>query len=181
MQQLLEWTLSAIRSERSDFSWMEERRFDWIPLVNSAVSRIVEGQTVLLLTDERRKWFGRHILDTINRPERKRPFLPFYPLEALFSPLGEIESTQEIQWLEDMLTISFPNGYFLWYVGEGDPLYTKLVYRSEENFLWLLDDVVPGSFTLSATDPLLEIKLLQLYRLFDRTVEAVLFSEIFLD
>ncbi len=181
MQQLLDWTLSAIRDERSDFSWMEERRFDWTPLVNSAVSRIVEGQTVLILTDERRRWFGQYILGTVNLPERKRPFLPFYPLLELFPNLRRIDGAQEIQLMEDMLEISYPGGYFLWYIGEGDPLYTKLAYRNDENFLWLLDDQVPGSFSLSGSDPLLDIKLLQLYRLFDRTLEAALFSQVSLD
>jgi len=178
MQQLLEWTLRTIREERSDFSWMEEFRFDWTPLVRSAVDRIAEGQTVLILTDERREWFGRYILETVNRPGSKRPYFPFYPLESIFPGIRSLEQTHEIELLEDMLSISFPNGYFLWYIGEGDPVYTKLAYRSEENFLWLLDDQVPGSFSLSGTDPLLDIKLLQLYRLFDRTLEAVLFNEI---
>ncbi len=178
MQQLLDWTLRTIRSERSDFSWMEERRFDWTPLVRNAVDRIVEGQTVLLLTDEPRRWFAQYILGTINRLDRKRPFFPFYPLESIFPNLRQIEHTHDIEILEDLLEISYPGGYFFWYIGEGDPLYTKLVYRNEENFLWLLDEEVPGSFSLSGSDPLLDIKLLQLYRLFDRTLEATLFDEI---
>ncbi len=181
MQQLLEWTLSAIRSENSDFSWMEEFRFDWVPPVKSAVARILEGQTVLVLTDPAREWFGRYVIGSINRPERRRPYVPFYPLEQIFPNLKEIESSQDLQLLEDMLEISFPGGYLLWYIGEGSHRYTKIAYRNETNFLWLLDEQVPGSFTLRRHDPLLDIKLLQLYRLFDRTVEAALFNEVALD
>jgi len=181
MQQLLEWTLSAIRSENSDFSWMEEFRFDWVPPVKSAVARILEGQTVLVLTDSDREWFAHYIIGSINRPERHRPYVPFYPLEQIFPNLQEIESNQDLQLLEDMLEISFPGGYLLWYIGEGSHRYTKIAYRNETNFLWLLDEQVPGSFTLRRHDPLLDIKLLQLYRLFDRTVEAALFNEVALD
>ena len=181
MQQLLEWTLSAIRSENSDFSWMEEFRFDWVPPVKSAVARILEGQTVLVLTDPAREWFGRYVIGSINRPERRRPYVPFYPLEQIFPNLQEIESSQDLQLLEDMLEISFPGGYLLWYIGEGSHRYTKIAYRNETNFLWLLDEQIPGSFTLRRHDPLLDIKLLQLYRLFDRTVEAALFNEVALD
>jgi len=178
MQQLLDWTLRTIREERSDFSWMEELRFDWTPLVRSAVEKIVEGQTVLVMTDENRRWFGHYILGAVNKPARKRPFIPIYPLEAIFPNLRQIDTTHEIEILEDMLEISFPGGYFFWYIGEGDPLHTKLAYRSEENFLWLFDEQVPGSFSLSGSDPLLDIKLLQLYKLFDRTLEATLFNEV---
>lgn len=178
MQKLLDWTLRSIRDDRSDFSWMEERRFDWTPLIRSAVEKMIEGQTVLLLTDGKRQWFGRYILGALNAPENKRPFFPVFPLEEIFPNLSRIQSPQEIEILEDMLEISFPNGYFFWYIGEGETLYTKIVYRSEENFLWLLDEEIPGSFSLSASDPLLDIKLLQLYRLFSRTLEATLFNEI---
>jgi len=181
MQQLLEWTLGTIRAESSDFSWMEEFRFDWVPLVKSAVSRIVEGQTVLILTDSRREWFGRYIVGTVNRSELKRPFLPFYPLEGIFPNLSDMETSQDMQLLEDMLDISYPGGWLLWYIGEGGDRQAKLAYRNDDNFLWLLDEQVPGSFTLRRHDPLLDIKLLQLYRLFDRTLEAALFNEVGLE
>jgi hypothetical protein len=181
MQQLLEWTLSTIRSESSDFSWMEEFRFDWTPLVKSAAAKILEGQTVLLLTDKRREWFGRYVLGTVNRPELKRPYLPFYPLEGIFPNLSEMESNQDMQLLEDMLEISYPHGWFLWYIGESGDRNAKFAYRNDENFLWLLDEQVPGSFTLRRHDPLLDIKLLQLYKLFDRTLEAALFNEVGLE
>ena len=181
MQQLLDWTLRTIREERSDFSWMEELRFDWTPLVRSAVEKIVEGQTVLILTDDDRRWFSHYILGAINKPTRKRPFIPIYPLEAIFPNLRQIDTTHEIEILEDMLEISFPGGYFLWYIGEGSHRYAKIALRNETNFLWLLDEQVPGSFPLRRHDPLLDIKLLQLYRLFARTIESALFNEVALD
>ncbi|WP_456430788.1 HobA family DNA replication regulator, partial [Nitratifractor sp.] len=128
--------------------------------------------------DTRRGWFGRYALGSINDPAKKRPFLPFYSLYALFPNLPVIESPRDVELLEDMLSISYPNGYFFWYIGEGDSPYARIVSNREDNFLWLIDEELPGSFTLSGSDPLLDIKLLQLYRLFERTLEAALFAEV---
>ena len=80
-----------------------------------------------------------------------------------------------------MLDISYPNGYYIWYIGKGDHPYTKLAFREEENFLWILDEEVQNSFALRSTDTLLDIKLLQLFKLFDHTLSAVLFGDLDLD
>jgi hypothetical protein len=175
---LLEWTLEAIRKEPSDFSWMEEQRYDWVPLAKSALQRIVEGQAVLLLTDPKRRWFEHYILNAVNAPAKERPFLPVQSLQAIFPNLQAIDSTARIALLEDMLDIAYPQGYFFWYIGEGSHPYTKLVYRNEDNFLWLINEEVAGSFVLRDADPLLDIKLLQLYRLFDTSIAASLYGQV---
>ncbi len=181
MQKLLEWTLEAIRAENSDFSWMEEFRFDWVPPAKSAVSRLLEGQSMLLFSDPPREWFCHYTLNSINDIQRRRPFLPIYSLKSIFPKFTEIESSQDQQLLEDLLDISFPEGYFFWYIGEGSHKYAKIALDHESNFLWLLDEHVPGCFPLRRHDPLLDIKFLQLYRLFERTVEAAIFNEVALD
>ena len=178
MQQLLTWTLDTIRENESCFSWMEEYRYEWAPLVKSAVSQSIEGKTILILTDEPRKWFGKYILTNINDLRKDRPLLPFYPLTDCFPNLQDIHHTQELQLLEDMLDISYPNGYYVWYIGKGDHLYTKLAFRNEDNFLWILDEEVQNAFTLRSADPLLDIKLLQLFNLFDETLSATLFGDL---
>jgi len=178
MQQLLKWTLETIREEESCFSWMEEYRYEWAPLVKNAVLQAVEGKTILVITDESRKWFGKYILNSINDLGKNRPLLPFYQLTECFPNLQNINSTQEIQLLEDMLDISYPNGYYIWYIGRGDHPYTKLAYRNHDNFLWVLDEEVQNSFALRSLDPLLDIKLLQLYKLFDMTLSATLFGDL---
>ena len=66
MQQLLKWTLETIREEESCFSWMEEHRYEWAQLVKSATFQVLEGKTVLVLTDESLKWFGKYILNKVN-------------------------------------------------------------------------------------------------------------------
>ncbi len=181
MQQLLKWTLETIREEESCFSWMEEYRYEWAPLVKSAVSQVVDGKTVLVVTDESHKWFGKYILNAINDLGKHRPLLPFYQLAESFPNLQNIHTTQEIQLLEDMLDISYPNGYYIWYIGRGDHPYTKLAYRNHDNFLWVLDEEVQNSFALRSSDPLLDLKLLQLYKLFDSTLTAALFGDLDLE
>jgi len=181
MQKLLSWTLSTIRQDESDFSWMEEYRYDWAPLVQSATSKIISGQTLLVITDEENHWFGDYITSKINSIEYNRPFLPVYPLRSAFPNLSTINSTQDIELLEDMLDISYHNGYFIWYIGRGDHPYTKILFRNDDNFIWMIDDEVQNSFPLRSSDPLKDIKLLQLYKLFNQTIDATLFGELDLD
>jgi len=181
MQQLLKWTLDTIREDESCFSWMEEYRYEWAPLVKSAVSQSIEGKTVLILTDESRKWFGKYIVKSVNDMRKNRPLLPFYQLSESFPNLHNNNSTQDLQLLEDMLDISYPNGYYVWYIGKGEHPYTKLAFRGDESFLWILDEEVQNSFAFRSADTLLDIKLLQLFKLFDNTLSAVLFGDLDLD
>jgi len=181
MQQLLKWTLETIREEESCFSWMEEHRYEWAPLVKSAVSQSIEGKTVLVVTDESRRWFGKYILHSINDLQKNRPLLPFYQLSECFPNLQNIHSTQDLQLLEDMLEISYPNGYYIWYIGKGDHPYTKLAFRCDDSFLWIMDEEVQNSFALRSSDILLDIKLLQLFKLFDKTLSSVLFGDLDLE
>ncbi len=181
MQKLLKWTLETIREEESCFSWMEEYRYDWAPLVKSAVEQMFEGKTVLVLTDQSHEWFSKYIVSAINNLSKNRPLLPVYSLLSCFPNLASMKSTQDIELLEDMLDISYPNGYFIWYIGKGDHPNTKLVYRNENSFLWVMDEEVQDSFLFRSADPLLDIKLLQLYKLFDDTLSATLFGDLDLE
>ena len=178
MQQLLKWTLDTIREEESSFSWMEEYRYEWAPLVKGAVSQSIEGKTALILTDDSRKWFGKYILNGINDLGKHRPLLPVYQLVDNFPTFSLMQTTQDLELLEDMLDISYPNGYYFWYIGKGDHPYTKLAYRHDTSFLWIMDDEVQDSFLLRSADTLLDIKLLQLFKLFDQTLSATLFGDL---
>lgn len=181
MQELLKWTLEAIREEGSSFSWMEEHRFEWAPLANNAVQQILEGKTVLVMTDRPRKWFGSYILGKVNDLGKNRPLLPFYPFLECFPNIHDVKSSEEIAVLEDMLELSYPNGYIVWYIGKGDHPLTKIAYRNDDNFLWLLDEELQNSFHLRDADPKLDVKLIQLFKLFDETLSAALFGDISLD
>jgi hypothetical protein len=160
---------------------MEEYRYEWAPLVKSATAQIIEGKTVLVVTDEAHKWFGKYILNSINDLKKNRPLLPFCQLVDIFPNLHSLSSTEDLQLLEDMLEISYPNGYYIWYIGAGNHKYTKLAYRCEDSFLWVMDEEVQNAFALRSSDPLLDIKLLQLFKLFDSTVSSTLFGELDLE
>jgi len=181
MNSLLEWTLETIRKEDSSFSWMEECRYDWTPIVQNAVSKILEGQTVLILTDDARGWFAKYVASKMNNLANERPFIPLYTLKSMFPNLEKMKSTQELDLLEDMLSISYPSGYFIWYIGSADSSYTKFTFRNDENLLWIIDGDVPNSFYIRNGGLSLDIRLIQLFKLFNKTIDASLFSEIKLD
>jgi len=179
--EFLDWTLKAIREDGPESSWMEELKFDWTPLAGRAFRKILDGQAVLIFTDEKRQWFSQYIRSSVNMSEKGRPFLPLYDIYDFFPQLHTIQSANEMALIEDTLDVSFPQGYFLWYIGEGDHQYAKFAHRSDENFLWMIDEDFPDSLSLRGSDPLLDVKLIQLYGLFDKTIEAVLYDEVSLD
>jgi hypothetical protein len=178
MPTLLEWTLTAIREETSDFSWMEEYRYDWVPMVQTVLQGMVSGQTMLIVTDPKRRWFEHYVLNAVNDPNKERPFLPVFSLAALFRDMQSLDNHERMQLLEDLLEVAYPRGYFFWYIGDGGHPYAKLVFRNDHNFQWLINETISANFVLRESDPLLEIKLLQLYRLFDRSIEAALYGQV---
>ena len=181
MKQLLIWTLNTIREEDSSFSWMEEYRYEWSPLVKSAVSQSIEGKTALILTDESNQWFANYIISSINDLNKNRPLLPFYSLSQSFPQLPYLKSTRDLQLLEDMLDITYPNGYYIWYIGRGGHKYTKLAYRNDDNFLWIMDDKVQNSFLFKSEDALIDTKLVQLFKLFEKTLFEAVYGELDLE
>ncbi|CAA6800941.1 MAG: DNA replication regulator family [uncultured Sulfurovum sp.] len=181
MTPILSWTLDTIREEDSSFSWMEECRYDWVPVVQNAVSKIIEGQTILLLTDEKQSWYAKYVASKINNLYNERPFLPVYTLRSMFHNLNKMKNTQELDLLEDMLDISYPNGYFIWYIGSAESSYSKFAFRNDENLLWVIDGDVPNAFYLKNAGSSLDIKLIQLFKLFNKTIDASLFGDISLD
>ena len=181
MNSLLNWTLDTIREEDSSFSWMEECRYDWVPIAQSAVSKILEGKSILLLTDDKRSWYAKYVASKINTLDHDRPFLPVYTLKSMFPHLDKMQNTQELDLLEDMLDISYPNGYFIWYIGSAESHYSKFIFRNDENLLWIIDGDVPNSFYLRSGNSTLDIKMIQLFKIFNKTIDAALFGEISLD
>ncbi len=178
MQKFLQWTLETIRSDESLMSWMEEKRFEWVPLVSSALKSILMGHTFIILTDKKREWFGKYLSQSINSFEKNRPLLPIVTLEELCINLDEANSKEKIAMIEDVLSISFPNGYIFFYIGESDSPRAKIVKHAQRSFLWVMDEQLQNSFYLNSNDDLLNIKLIQLARLFDKSIDAVLFNEI---
>jgi len=181
MQEFTNWTVKTIREDRLIGSWLEERKFDWIPLVAKTINNIIDkGKSVLIITDEERAWFKEYILSNINNYKKSRPYLPFFDFNS-FICNHQVSSREETQLIKDMLDISFPNGYIFWYIGRGQNKFANIAKISHNSFLWIFDEDIQKSFELSSKDEALDFKLIQMYRLFDKTIEAVLTAQIEID
>jgi len=183
MQEILNWTINQIRKEDNlGSSWLEEKKFEWTPLVVKSLKNILEKNcTVLIITDNDREWFLDYILTNINHKKNNRPNLPFYNFKAFYKNIDNIKSEDDVQLVKDILDISFPNGYRFWYIGQGHKKQSILPKYHADSFLWLLDDELPNSLSLKSNDPSLDIKLLQMFKLYNKTLDAVLFAQINLD
>ena len=179
MQEFINWTVDTIRQDVLLGSWFEERKYDWTPLVSQAVVNIFDkGKSVLIITDHDHEWFSKYILSNINKKKHGRPLLPFYDFNSYHTNLDGIKNESDIELVKDMLDISFPNGYFFWYIGRSQDKRAILPKFSKKPFLWVMDEDLPNSFNLKTTDESLDMKLLQMYRLFDKTISASLFAQI---
>jgi len=182
-QEFINWTVETIR-KRENFigSWMEDRKFDWIPLVSQAITNIIDKQkSVLIITDNEYEWFMSYILTSINKKQLNRPYMPFYSFNSFISNLDNIKTESDMELLHDMLNISFPNGYFFWYIGKSSSRRSHFAKISKQPFLWLMDESLSNSFFLESTDENIDIRLLNMYRLFNKTLDAVLTCEIEVD
>jgi len=178
MQDFSLWTLERIRDEGSCMNWMEERKFDWVPLAASAIERLMNAQTFLLVTDRKREWFARYILSRLNRHDGDRPLLPIVSLGTVFPYIDQLKDDEQMSVLEDMLSLSFPAGYTFFYIGAGNDQRAQIAKRKDNSFIWLIDENVQNSFYLDSKDENLDIKLIQLITLFDKSIDAILFSEV---
>ena len=161
-------------------SWMEERRVEWTPLLASRLKFLLEGRAFITVSDEERKWFEIYLLRKMNSSKSIRPFLPFFSLRSLYPSLDEIETNEQKQLLKDMLSLAFPNGYLFFYIGKSLDKCANLAKSDENSYMWLFDEQAQNSFTLSSSDENLDIKLLNLYKLFDKSIDAVLFAKVML-
>ncbi|WP_169974888.1 MULTISPECIES: HobA family DNA replication regulator [unclassified Campylobacter] len=180
MSDFIKWTLEAIRDEGSLMSWMEERRTEWTPLLASKLKFLLEGRAFILITDSERFWFEKYFLKNINKPTNSRPVLPFFSLRALYPSFDSISSKEEISLLQDMLSLAFPNGYVFFYVGKSNDKSAQIAKGKDDSYMWLFDEQAQNSFYLSSSDELLDIKLLSLYKLFDKSIDAALFAKVML-
>ena len=179
MQEFINWTVDTIRQDNLLGSWLEERKYDWVPLMSQSTVNIIDkGKSVLIVTDKEYEWFMQYILSNINKKKLGRPFLPFYDFNSYYNDLDNIKTENDIELIKDMLNISFPNGYFFWYIGRSQIKRALLPKFSKKPLLWVMDEDLPNSFNLKTSDESLDMKLLQMYRLFDKTISAALFAQI---
>ncbi len=172
------WTLEQIRAKGSSMSWMEERRFDWVPLAAVAIERLVNARTLLVVTDREREWFARYTLSKLNKFDTQRPLLPIISLGTVFPYMDKISDSEQLGILEDMLCLAFPNDYMFFYIGKGSDPRAQIAKSKQDSLMWLFDETAQNSFTLNSKDEELDIKLIQLLTLFDKSIDAILFSEV---
>ena len=173
-----QWSLDAIREEGGSLSWLEEYRFEWSKTTAFALEQILNGKTVVLITDEKRKWLEQYILSSINSISLERPLVPILSIDSLYPHYNNISGGEMIDMLDDMIALSYKNDYFFWYIGKGDDKRSDIAKRKDESYFWIFDEDFNNAFTLKSYDPVLDIKLLQLYRLFDASLSATMFGEV---
>jgi len=176
--QFSDWSLKAIRDEGACFSWMEEYRFNWIAQVQNAILQILDGQSAIIVTDKEYSWLSKYITQKINQTWKNRPFFPVYTIDGIFANTHSLNEANELDFLNDMLDISFANGYFFWYIGEGKHNFYDYIEQSKKSLIWHLNKDVEGLFSLNKKDPLVDIKLIQSYNLFDKALDATFIGEI---
>ncbi|WP_026943622.1 HobA family DNA replication regulator [Helicobacter rodentium] len=178
MQDLSSWTLQALRYDASHPTWLEERKFEWIPLAKRALQRIFNGDSLILITDNDREWFMHYVMQSINRSSN-RPYVPIVSIHSFFPQLDKTRKNEtDIALINDYLDNIFSQKYFFWYVGHNDTTRAKLALSHEDCFLWIFDTQLQNSFTLQSTDSLVDIKLMQMYRIFNLTLEAAMFGRV---
>ena len=178
MQDFVQWSLDAIREEGASLSWLEELRFDWVIPTASCLNELLNGKTIIIITDKKRKWFERYILTHINLEKTFRPLIPIISIDDIFSHYNSIDSVDMIDMLDDMIKLSFKDNYIFWYIGRGEDKRADMAKRRDDSYFWIFDEDYQNSFKLNSHDSHLDIKLLQLYRLFDLSLNAAIFGDI---
>lgn len=179
LQEFLNWTVDTIREDKLLSPWLEEKKFEWSPLVSKNITNILDkSYSILIITDKEREWFLNYILSNINSSKLNRPFLPFYDFSSFYKNLDQIKSEDDISNIKDMLKISFPNGYCFWYIGKSQDNRSTLAKITKSSFLWIFDEERQGSINLKSYDDGLDMKLLQMFRLYNKTISAALFANI---
>ncbi len=178
MVEFAQWSLDTLREEGASLSWLEENRFDWATSTSLALEQVLDGKTIILITDEKRKWLEEYILSNINAQKPNRPLLPILSVDSIFAHFNKASGGEMIDMIEDMISLSYKEDYFFWYIGCGDDKRSDIAKRKDNSYFWIFDEEYSNSFMLKSYDKNLDIKLLQIYRQFDLSLNAALFGEV---
>ena len=173
-----QWTLDAIREEGGSLSWLEEHRFEWSKTTAFALEQVLNAKTIILITDEKRKWLEQYILTSLNTASLERPLIPIISIDNLCVHYNSVSGGEMIDVVDDMISLSYKEDYFFWYIGKGDDKRSDIAKRKDNSYFWMFDEDFNNAFTLKSYDKTLDIKLLQLYRLFDSSLNAAMFGEV---
>lgn len=178
MSDFAQWSLDAIREEDGSFNWLEEQRFDWTTTTSQALEQILDGKTIILITDKKRKWLQTYITSSINAVQLERPLLPIISIDSMYHHYDSVSGGEMIDVVEDMIGLSHKEDYFFWYIGKGDDKRADIAKRKDTSYFWIFDEVYLNAFNLKSYDKSLDIKLLQLYHIFNASLNAAMFGEV---
>ncbi len=178
MQEFVQWSLDAIRAKGATYSWIEEIRFEWATPTAKTLSSILEGKTVIIIVDEEREWFKEYILSNINNNFLQRPLVSVVSIDDICRKFKNVSLVSELDMIEDMINMAFNDEYIYWYIGRGDDKKADLPKRKSDSYLWIFDEDYQNSFRLNSYDKDVDIKLLQLYKIFDESLSCAIFGEV---
>ena len=178
MDEFAQWSLDAIRQEGGSLSWLEEQRFDWTTATSHALEQILDGKTIILITDAKRKWLENYIVTSINGVLLERPPVSVVSIDSIYAHFDTISGGDMLDMLDDMISQSYKNDYFFWYIGKGEDKRCDIAKRQDNSYFWIFDEDFNNAFTLKSYDAYLDIKLLQLFKLFNASLNATMFGEV---
>lgn len=92
----------------------------------------------------------------------------------------ETKVSDNLKLTEGMLDMAYRD-YAFFYIGKREGLRAELAISNENSFLWLLDESLSHAFTLESYNAMLDFRLLQLYKIFDQTLSAMISGKISLE
>jgi hypothetical protein len=171
-------SFDAIREAVASLSWLEELRFDWTTTTAYALEQILNGKTIILITDEKRKWLETYIMTSLNGVSLERPPIAIISIDSIYPHYNNVSGGEMIDMVDDMIAQSYKNDYFFWYIGKGDNKRSDIAKRQDHSYFWIFDEDFNNAFKLRSYDTSLDIKLLQLYKLFNASLNASMFGEV---
>lgn len=179
---LISWTLGAIRGAEFEgiiMNWLEEQRVAWASLLSSKLGYFLDGASIVLVCDDEYSWFEEYFIKNINTPSKTRPLIPVVPLRSLYPRIDtSVLDESEMALLDDMLNISFGNNFVYFYIGKGSSKLSLIAKSHQNSYMWLFGEQAQNAFCLEKSDPLLDIKILALFRLFDMSLSEVILGKI---
>ena len=175
--EFLRYSLDLIRSGGASMSWLEKKRLEFAPLLASRLKLLVQdNMAFIFVCDDERSWYEEYFLSRINSRSH-RPLVPFFSLRALYR--NSLSTQDDIALLNDLLELSFSNGYVFFYVGVSTHKMAQIAKSKDDSLMIVFDDQnINNSLYISSSEDNLDSKLISLYKFFDSSLEAILLSKV---
>lgn len=173
MQDFLSFVKDYINSQGVMYNWLDSRRFEISPLLSSRLRFLLDGKAFIVITDDERAWFEEYFLGLINS-KSARPLMPFFSLKGF--KVDNYDNNEDL--LDDVLSLTFPNGYIYIYVGKDNSKMAKLAKSKNDSLLFIFDEEYDNSFCIKSNDEHKDIKLITIAQLINACVDALIFARV---